>query len=190
MNEFFLSVSEFFVSFQKTVIFDILISVFSSFLFIFILLFAMRPKIKISPYICYAKVAPEDEYYFIFKIVNRSLFYCFDVNINLVKKEPHIVNRGSKINHRIVEIETSSKFKNHLPKSKRKQGYGDHAYLIRTKYDLMEDIENKDITIQLSISSKHGLTNLTKIETQNFTSIDNVHKDKEFKFGKCLNITG
>jgi len=169
-----------------SVSFDIAISVLSSFIFIFLLLYLMRPKIKISPYICYTKMKPENHYYYVFKIVNRSLFYTYDINISLVKKVPYMVNKGKKINNRIVEIETSSNYKNHLPKSKRKIGYGDHAYLIRTKYDIKKDILNKDITVKLSISSKHGLTNLTRVVTQDFLSSDVIIKDKEFKFGSCL----
>lgn len=169
-----------------SVFYDIAMKVISSFIFIFLLLYLMRPKIEISPYICYTKMKPENHYFYVFKIVNRSLFYTYDINISLVKKVPFMVNKGKKINNRIVEIETSSNYKNHLPKCKRKTGYGDHAYLIRTKYDIKKDVLNKDITVRLSITSKHGLTNLTRVVTKDFLSSDVIIKDKEFKFGSCL----
>jgi hypothetical protein len=129
---------------------------------------------------------PENHYYYVFKIVNSSWFYTFDVNINLIKKEPYLVNKGKKINYRLVDIESSSNYLNNLPRKRKKIGYGDHAYLIRTKYNIKKDVQDKDVTVKLTISSKHGLSNLTRVVTHEFLSVDCIVKDKEFKFGTCL----
>lgn len=177
-----------FESFQDSVFFTIFISVISSFIFLFILLYTMRPKIKISNYICNTKMAPENNYWFVFKIVNKSWFYTYDVNIRLDKIEPVVVNNGKKINHRIVNIETSSDYINHLPRMKYSKGEGDHAYLIRTKCNIRKDILNNDVIVVLTITSKHGLTNLTRVVTKEFLTTDVIKKDKEFKFGKYLTV--
>lgn len=186
MTYLLLTIATFFDYSINSVLFSIAMKVLSSFIFIFLLLYLMRPKIKISPYICNTKMKPENQYYYVFKIVNMSLFYTFDVNISLDKKVPYTVNHGKKINYRIQKIEKSSDYKNHLPRLKRKIGYGDHAYLIRTKHNIKSDIQNPDIVIQLTVSSKHGLTNLTRVVTHEFLSSDVIIKDKEFKFGTCL----
>lgn len=178
-----------FFSLRETVWFDILLSIFSSFLFIYILLFTMRPKIRISPNICYMAFAPDHTYFYLFKIVNTSIYYASDVEISLVKKVPYMVENGKRINYRLVEIETSKKFQKHIPKLKRNKNYGDHAYLIRTDYDIMTDIRDKNTTIQLSISAKHGLTNLTKIVSKDFITETQIFKDKEFRFGNSLEVS-
>jgi hypothetical protein len=41
----------------------------------------------------------------------------------------------------------------------------------------------------LTITSKHGLTNLTRVVQQEFLSLDYIKKDKEFKFGRHLTTT-
>lgn len=172
----------------ESILFSLVIGVLSSFIFIFLLLYLMRPRIKISPNICYLRMEPDNEYYYVFKIVNKSLFYAFDINIKLVKKEPYMVNKGQKINRRIKEINTSSKHLNHLPRSRKKIGYGDHAYLIRTKHDIRSDIENKDVSVKLSVGSKHGLSNLARVVTQDFLYVDVIKIDKEFRFGTSLDV--
>ena len=128
----------------------------------------------------------DGNYYYVFKIVNYSLFSTYDVNINLEKKQPYMVNRGSKINHQLISIETSSSHKDHLPAFKSAKGVGEHAYLIRTSEDLKESIINKRITVRMTVSSKHGLTNLHRTVTQDFLKSDIIKEDKEFVFGKSL----
>lgn len=188
MNEFFQSISDFFTGFTSTFLYHMLRSVISSFVFIFILLFTMRPKIKISPFICQSEGPKDKQPFYVFKIVNKSYFYALDLEINLIKKEPNMVNNGKKINYKLTAIPTTASKKLHLSGFRKKAFYGDHAYLVRTDYDLIKDINDKDITIQLSVSAKHGLTNLTKIISLDFTSADVVYIGKEFKFGSCLDI--
>jgi hypothetical protein len=113
---------------MKGALFSVVISVISSFIFLFILLYSMRPNIKISKSICYLKMSPENHYWYVFKIVNRSFFSTYDIKIRLEKMEPVMVNKGKKINYRIVEISTSSNYLNHLPRFKHAKGVGDHAY--------------------------------------------------------------
>lgn len=74
----------------------ILINIGSSFIFIYLLLYIMRPRIKISPHICYSLMPLENEKFYIFKIVNTSFFYAYDIEIKLIKKEPYMVNKGKR----------------------------------------------------------------------------------------------
>ena len=164
----------------------IILSIVSSFIFIFMLLKLMRPKILISPNICYKEF--DGKMYYLFKIVNRSRFDLYDIHFRLIKKTPYIINNGKKINHRLTEIDISTNHMDHIPKYKKEKDYGEHAILIRTDYPLEDDIENSKINIRLTVTGRHGLTNLTRVVSQDYTTKKIIFKGKEFKFGRKLEV--
>ncbi len=186
MQDFILILDSIHNFFITNVFGRIIVSIVSSFVFIFILLKTMRPRIWISENICHSEI--DGEMYFIFKVVNRSVFDLYDVSFKLIKKTPYLANKGSKINNRLTPIEISMEHTDHFSRYKKSKGYGEHALLIRTAYNLIDDIKDNDINVRLTVTGRHGLTNLTRIKSQDFTKISQIHDNKEFKFGKCLDV--
>jgi hypothetical protein len=164
----------------------VLLSVISSFIFILILLKTMKPRIQISPHICHSEI--DGKMYYIFKVVNRSIYDLYDLKFKLVKKTPYLANNGSKINNRLTDIDISMNHTDHFSRYKSEKGYGEHALLIRTAYNLINDIKDEKINVRLTVTGRHGLTNLTRIKSQDFTDTNQIHENKEFEFGKSLKV--
>ena len=183
LNEYFNLVNDFFIN---NVIGKIILSIISSFIFILLLLKTMRPKLKISEKACYSEI--DGIKYYVFKIVNMSYYDLYDIRIKLTRKTPYLANKGSKINYQLNDLNLSSNHEDHFAKFKWKKGYGDHALLLRTDHDLESDIRDNDISVRLTITARHGLTNLTRIKSQDFNSINQIFKEKEFKFGRSLDV--
>ena len=110
----------------------------------------------------------------------------YDLKYKLVKQTPYIANHGSKINHQISELSLSKNFDDHFPKFKWKKNYGEHALLIRTEHDLESDIKTDNIIIRLTVTARHGFSNLTRIKSQDFKKASQIKKNNEFKFGRHL----
>ncbi|MFD2823236.1 hypothetical protein ACFS5M_06120 [Lacinutrix iliipiscaria] len=177
------SVNDFFI---YNMIGRIILTIFSSFLFILLLLRFLRPNLKISKHICYTDI--EGKMYYVFKVVNMSKNDLYDIQFNLVKKIPYMVNKGKKINNRIIPISLSTNHKDHFAKYKKEKDYGDHAMLLRTEHDLSGDIKNKKVQVKLTVTGRHGFSNLTRIVSMEFLDSDAIKENKEFKFGKSLDV--
>lgn len=76
----------------------------------------------------------------------------------------------------------------HFSKFKSIKNYADHAVLIRTSENLDELINDPNISVVLSVMARHSFSNLTAAVTQDFNCTSQIHKDKEFKFGKYLDV--
>src|ERR1035437_5929071 len=59
----------------------------ASLIFLFIVLVFLRPKIEISPFICKQinNLDKETDFFYVFKIINKSYFSAFDVQIECFK---------------------------------------------------------------------------------------------------------
>ena len=178
MNSFFL----------ETILGRIILGVFTSYIFVFLLLKYMRPKMKISKNIWHRKDIEDNKYYYVFKIVNMSRFVLYNLKFRLHKKTPYLSNNGGKINFRMSRISLENITLDHFSKFKSIKNYGDHAVLIRTSENLDELIKYPNISVVLSVMARHSFSNLTASVTQDFNWISQIHKDKEFKFGKHLDV--
>lgn len=171
--------------FQDNIIGRIVISIFSSFLFIYLLLWVLRPKFIIADKICYKN----DEYgnkFFFFKIVNKSMFSLYNVEIKLHERVPYIVDTA-KVNHQMNLKKLSTEKIYCIPKFKKEKAYGEHAILIRTFNDISENINEKNLDYQLTVSGKHGLSNITRVVFQRFINKECLHNG-EFKFGSKIGV--
>lgn len=161
-----------------------IICMINSFIFVYLLLVGLSPRINISPYIYKKEV--DGKISFIFKIVNRSIFNVYNVQFYLAKREPHIVE-NNKVNHREIEAPLVKKELFSIPRYKSDKDYGDYAALIRTETDISMDIDDDNLEYELSVSVSHGLSNITKVVKQRFNNSNIIHI-KGFKFGKSLKI--
>lgn len=170
---------------QNNIIGGIIISIFSSFLFIYLLLWILRPKFIIADKICYQNDKEGNKFFF-FKIVNKSMFSLYNVEIKLHERVPYIVDTA-KVNHQMNIKKLSTEKIYCIPKFKKEKGYGEHAILIRTFNDISENINEKNLDYQLTVSGKHGLSNITRVVFQRFTNSRCLH-DGDFKFGSKTDL--
>ena len=177
------------ISTSIPLIYDILMSliigVASSTIFVLVILRILKPKIKISDKVCFDYDSNKKKFFF-FKVVNESIFDAYSCEFVLHRRVPYIIDK-SKINHKLKKIELSKISIISLPRYKKEKGYGDHAFLIRTFEDLSNDIDEKNLDYLLSVSVKHGLSNLTKV-TQKYFVDSEVFHEGEFKFGSNTDV--
>ncbi|WP_282159851.1 hypothetical protein [Ulvibacterium marinum] len=162
-----------------------IVSLASSFVFVFVILQTMKPRIHISDKICFKNDKDGKKFYY-FKVVNMSIYDAYNVDFELHKKDPYIVDKV-KVNHNVDVIKLSADGLYSIPRHKKDIGYGYHAVLIRTYVDLSKDIDKDNLEFVFYVSAKHGLSNLTKVTTQSFDS-SNVFHEGNFKFGSNLDI--
>jgi hypothetical protein len=165
---------------------SLLCGIISSFVFLFIILFLLRPSIKISPYI--SKQTDNKGTYYQFKILNTSFFSVFNVQCELVAMA-RIAAEGSNMNVKFNPIELQNSFTDHLPRymSKKKSApYALHAYRFRTySTEIHKLLEDSGRSLQFSVTARHGLSGLSKHFKQEFAT-PTVLKETSFKFGNSL----
>ena len=151
-----------------------------SFSFLLILLKFMRPKFKISKYIC----ANDNEY--LFKIINNSIYHAFDVQIELFEMEPYAHTRGSvNVNIRPISLETKNitSIPRFHKKTRSDDPYNLFALLILTKQDLKTFMAKKGSYIEMRVTVRHGLTGLASTIVQQFDDNDVIREGHKFCYG-------
>jgi len=111
----------------------------------------------------------------------------YNVEINLFERVPYIVD-SEKVNHQMNEKPLSRNKVFCIPRFKREKGYGEHAILIRSFYNIESTIDDRNLDYQLSVSAKHGLTNITRVISQKYRSSKCIHNGANFTFGKGLGV--
>lgn len=154
----------------------------SSFIFVYLVLKILSPKIEISPFIY--KKTDGGQSVFIFKMINKSIFNAYNVRFKLFKRVPYIVD-GSHVNHKLVEIDLVRNEVFCIPRFQSKKGVGDFAVLIGTKTDISIDMGEDNLEYELSISLAHGLSNITKVCVMRYKNKANI-SNKPFVFGNSL----
>lgn len=178
-------------------IFSIFINIFSSviasFVFLFIVLYTLRPKILISDLISKQTNSfdADVEFTYVFKIINKSYFSAFDIQLELFKLEQYRVT-AKGISNRIKLVPLKVSEIKHIPaylstKDCNKTSFAPHAVLFRTNEILDNILENEKQTLQLQITLRHGLTGLSRVYQKDYININDI-KYGQFKFGNCLEI--
>lgn len=165
-------------------------SIIASTIFIFMLLFLMRPKIKIAPYICKRRDKFDDveETYFGFKIVNLSWFSAYDVTVELSSLVSYPMKNGMNFRYTPLKLKTSkSNFLAPYRPSLIKKNYADYALIFRTYEDLESILSHNLKSIQLEVTLKHGVTGLSRIHVMNFADCSEI-KVGNFEYGNNFNI--
>ena len=168
----------------------VLSSLIASFVFIFSLLFFLRPRIKISSNISRRTGFFEDKekITYMFKVINLSWFSAYDVSIELNCLESYPVKDG--MNFRFTPLQMRRSKINFIPYFRPnwlKKKYGEYAMIFVTQEDLATILEDEKKSIQLQITLRHGVTGLSKVYNMDYahhTLIKNGH----FQFGNSFNI--
>jgi hypothetical protein len=160
-------------------LFGIFVNILSSFLFIFALLYFLKPKIHIVPLISRQKTPLNNsgETVHAFKIINKSLFGAYDVEI---KANYFVIQQGdreivNKIFEKIKLITDKYSYINrHRPFVKK---YGDNCAQFFTLEDLSLGIQNGKY-VQIQVTARHsltGLSNIVKFQFIDSTYVKNGH---------------
>jgi hypothetical protein len=153
------------------IIINILCSLFASFLFLFVVLFFFKPKIKISPFLVQGPSprAAEGIAYFV-KIVNLSYFIAYDVRVEMhaLKKLPM---PDDKVNLLLSKIPLVV---DNLPmiagyRSEKKSPEARHCVKFRTVTDISAVLADELTSVQVRVILRHGLTGLSNVHTQVYT---------------------
>lgn len=177
-------------NFWETLAVGILGSMIASFIFIFLILWFFRPRIKISPFICkdYLPGESDVKYYFI-KIVNKSWFSAYQVSASLNKRRSYPTPPTGMTNNRITPLTLVLDELNHLhpfrPDFYRKEAK--HAFRFRTIDDLSAIIDNPNNSILFEIKATHGLTGITKVFVEEYSHSSQV-KNGQFTYGTKFNV--
>lgn len=161
------------------------ICIFTSFIFVYLLLKILSPKIVISPNI-YKKVENGTTFY-IFKIINKSRFDAYNVKFFLARKVPYIVD-GVSVNHTLAQVALRKSEVFSIPKFKKQKHTGDYAALIATDENIELDMGSNHIVYELYVSSAHGLSNITKVTKMQFKRTSVIFL-RAFVFGNSLKIS-
>lgn len=155
----------------------------ASFIFLFVVLVLFKPKIKISPHLNKGKYLKETDDCFFIKIINISLFGAYEVHLELLEVDRYPVENG-QMNCRFKPLQLVLNKISHI------QGYrpswirknAPYSIVIRTKEKLDQILIDDHKSVILKVSLKHGLTNLVKVFTKEYISIEQIRNEK-FKFG-------
>jgi hypothetical protein len=157
--------------------------ILASFIFLFIVLFCFKPKIRIAGFLC--KVQPVGQpHYYTFKFVNVSYFSAHDVKVELhmLKKIPM---GGGEFNNTYTKLSIVNGDISHISGRSiylKKQAHNPHCIIIRSMEDLHRILSDELSAILLKVSLKHGLTGLAKVFEQEYGNEEDIKKGK-FKPG-------
>ena len=169
----------------ETAFYSILCSVIASFIFLFLVLFFFKPKLKISPIICKGKHIDGDDtdYYFI-KLINTSIFSAYDVSIELLEVDRYPIQNGhmnSRFRPLNLVLNRISHIAGYKPSWLRKNA--PYAIKIRTTENLNSILANSQKSVMVQVSLRHGLTGLVKIHSKEYIDTTQI-KNGKFEYGK------
>jgi len=170
-------------------IFSVFVNIISSFIFIFALLYLLKPKIHIVPLIA-KQDNPFDNDSRIchtFKIRNRSLFGAYDIE---AKANTYSIRQGGNgiVNKLFHKIDLKTHRINYIPRNRVfDKKYGDNCIQFITYEDLSKEVRENNKYIQFQITARHSLTGLSNIFTYDF--VDGTYiKEGFFVSGKSDEI--
>lgn len=175
---------------MKAALLNIFYNLLASGMFIFLLLFFLRPKIKIAPHICKQRDVFDETNRdcYLFKVVNLSWFSAYDVSVDLSYVRRYPVKDG--INSRLFPLSLKVDKLNFMPSFRPKwlkRNNGDYAFLFRTYDDLNTLLQDQQKSIFLQVTLRHGLTGLAKVFTIEYVGESDI-KTGTFAHGKKFNI--
>lgn len=168
-------------------IFNVICSLIASFGFIILLLFCLKPKFHIAEYIAHDGVSlfGENHEVYMFKVLNKSFFAAYDVNVELHLLQPV---RGEK--------KITNKFYKKLTFRSNQVSYvpgrfmipdGDNAMIFVTHDDLESHLAHTENYLQIRLTARHALTGLTNVINQEYVSVKNIKQGK-YKSGNTFDI--
>ena len=154
-----------------------------AFIFLYLVLVFLRPKIEISKYICLR----DGRYWF--KVYNRSVYHAFEIKIELFRMVPSN-HSGGKSNVDIYKVELHTSDWTSINRFRRKYSEKDpfalYARGIFTEEDLKTPLTQKQTYLELQLTARHGLTGLADRFTQQYPNETVIMEGHKFCFGANL----
>lgn len=164
-------------------------SVVGSGLFLIVLFYLVKPKIKLSPHIAEQLIdSHSNAMLYRFKILNGSWFYkAYDIEVRLFHAIP--VYTGDGQNVKLIEVPLRRNRTAFLQSAIRGQLETEktHACQFRTDDNLRELLQEESSYLQLQVTARHGLSGLPGIFVQRYYS-RRVIKKGSFARGRHLNV--
>lgn len=170
-------------------IFSVFVNVFSSFIFIFALLYFLKPKIHIVQ-----RIAKQDNPFdndsricHTFKIRNKSFFGAYDIE---ARANTYSIRQGENgiVNKLFHKIDLKTNRINYIPRNRLiDKKYGDNCIQFITYDDLTKEVRDNNKYIQFQITARHSLTGLSNIFTFDFVDGSYI-KEGFFVSGKSDDI--
>ncbi len=170
------------------IITDIALSILSglvaSAVFLFIL-FRLRPKIEISPWI--ARQKDQDEIDFAFKAINRSSRPCHNVCVEATLAQPKYVNGGITYWTTTIEIKKPKVFQ--MERFDETDTNAHYAWRFVTGEDLDALWDTEDSIIRFRVLATDSVTNFSRVFTREFHLARDSIKDGTHNFGADLGVS-
>lgn len=149
------------------------IGVIASFVFIFSLLYILRPSILIAGNICKEKstINNEERDCFIFKIVNLSFFEGYDMRVELIKSV--LYGKEKERHTRITPLSLLQNNISVVSPYRKKDDKANYAMRFRSIEDLHGILnDSREPIVKLRVTLKHGVSGLSNVFTQEFVAND------------------
>ena len=151
---------------------NLIVEIIGGLLFLFIILILLRPRVEISP-----EIAKHNDPFdankrmcWVFKIVNKSFFSAFDVQVELMEKityPAHPYGQNVRMFPLTLKVNSIPHVAPFRP-SWFKKDYSDYALRFRTYDDLDVVLNDPTKSLQLKVTLKHGLTGLGKVYSKQY----------------------
>jgi len=169
-----------------SVIVSIISGVVASSIFLLVL-FSIKPKIKVSDFISVDKTDPNNRLYRL-KIINMSKdslinvkFQCY---IETVENDPG----GKVISRRDIHLKKNEIFQ--LAGYSKNDDQGKYAIRVTIGEDLESKWVNDKIeSVFLLVSATHSVSNFSTVFEKRYFTKRNTIKEGSFEFGKSLNVS-
>lgn len=168
---------------KEQILLSIGCSIIASFLFLFLVLFLFKPKIRLSPFICKSNYNDGADNYYFFKMINISIFSAYDVSIELLEVDRYPVSNG-QMNSRYRDLtlvsNKVSSIPGYLPSWLRKNA--PYAITFRSTENLESLLNNEYKSVMIQITLRHGLTGLVKVCSKEYSNKSDI-KNGKFNYG-------
>ncbi|MCU0336303.1 MAG: hypothetical protein MUF12_00435 [Sediminibacterium sp.] len=169
----------------------LLVNVISSIIFLALLMYFFRARFDISDEIA-KEIRPDGTIIYWFKIINKSRYTAFDLNISIDTREIKTVNDPSAITDEMLEaiivsrplFPTVPKYADDKTVALTKQA--SHCIQVHTKNDLDAIFNSGNYTILLQVSLKHGVSGLSRAKEKIYTK--SAVKKGDFLGGNGLKV--
>lgn len=159
----------------------ILASLIASFTFLFVVLWFLRPKVRIAPFICknQSPYPGEGEMYFI-KVVNCSWFSAYDVRADLIHIQKFEMPPNASTNRRLTTLNMKKATLSYIPFAAPKwyRREAAHCMILRTDEDLSGLLSQERNIVEFQVTLRHGLTGFAKLHKQEYCDLSEIRAGK------------
>ena len=158
------------------------------------LLIAFKPKMKIAKKICKLYWSPDPSTtpttpWYVFKIVNKSIFSAFNISVELNKIQTFETDGGTNVRRTPINIVSS-----HLTSIPPYRPFwcwwaknAEYAMQFRTAENLEAILAEDTSKLRIQITCSHGLTGLSKVKRMEY-AVESSIKSGRFKYGRNTEI--